>query len=279
MTRLLASARKGLRGTPPTGLFGLIVIVVMLLAGLFAPWIAPYEETEIVGAPGLDIGGEFAFGTDQIGRDVLTRIIYGARNTVGIAFLTTLLASVIGTLFGLLAAVTGRWVDQLLGRIVDIMMAIPPLIFSLLILTIIGTSVPNMVLVVAVLNSTFVFRLTRAAGMNVAVLEFVEAARLRGEGLGWIIRREILPNITAPLAAEFGVRFCFIFLFISALSFLGLGIQPPTADWGSMVRENATLISFGLPTPLVPAICIALLTVSVNFVVDWFLHKSSGQKG
>lgn len=278
MTRLLASARKGLRGTPPTGLFGLIVIVVMLLAGLFAPWIAPYEETEIVGAPGLDIGGEFAFGTDQIGRDVLTRIIYGARNTVGIAFLTTLLASVIGTLFGLLAAVTGRWVDQLLGRIVDIMMAIPPLIFSLLILTIIGTSVPNMVLVVAVLNSTFVFRLTRAAGMNVAVLEFVEAARLRGEGLGWIIRREILPNITAPLAAEFGVRFCFIFLFISALSFLGLGIQPPTADWGSMVRENATLISFGLPTPLVPAICIALLTVSVNFVVDWFLHKSSDQK-
>lgn len=278
MTRMLENAWKVFRTAPPTAWFGMTVITVILLAGVFAPWVAPYGETEVVGDPGLDIGGEFIFGTDQIGRDLLTRIIFGARNTVGIAFLTTALAFGIGAVFGLLAAVVGRWLDQLLGRVVDVLMAIPPLIFALLILTVTGTSIINMILVIAVLDSTRVFRLARAVGMNVGVLDFVEVARLRGEGLWWIIRHEILPNISAPLAAEFGLRFCFVFLFISALSFLGLGIQPPTADWGSMVRENATLISFGLPTPLVPAICIALLTISVNFVVDWFLHRSSGLK-
>ena len=110
------------------------------------------------------------------------------------------------------------------------------------------------------------------------VMDYVEAARLRGEGLWWIMSREVLPNALPPLVAEFGLRFCFVFLFISALSFLGLGIQPPTADWGSMVRDNATLMTFGDITPLVPAAAIALLTVAVNFVVDWFLHKASGLK-
>jgi len=129
-----------------------------------------------------------------------------------------------------------------------------------------------------VLDSTRVFRLSRAVGMNVVVMEYVEAAKLRGEGLWWIIRSEILPNIMPPMVAEFGLRFCFVFLFISALSFLGLGIQPPTADWGSMVRDNATLITFGDVTPLLPAGAIALLTVGVNFVVDWFLQKTSGLK-
>jgi peptide/nickel transport system permease protein len=123
-----------------------------------------------------------------------------------------------------------------------------------------------------------VFRLTRAVATNVAVLDFVEASKLQGEGLLWVMTREILPNILPPLVAEFGLRFCFVFLTISALSFLGLGIQPPSADWGSMVKDNATLISFGDPTPLLPAGAIALLTVAVNFVVDWFLHKSSGLK-
>jgi peptide/nickel transport system permease protein len=114
--------------------------------------------------------------------------------------------------------------------------------------------------------------------MDVVVMDFVEAAKLRGEGLGHIVRREILPNVMAPLVAEFGLRFCFVFLSISALSFLGLGIQPPTADWGSMVRDTATLITFGDITPLLPAGAIALLTVAVNFVVDWQLHRASGLK-
>jgi peptide/nickel transport system permease protein len=114
--------------------------------------------------------------------------------------------------------------------------------------------------------------------MDVVVMDYVEAARLRGEGLGWLMRREILPNAAAPLIAEFGLRFCFVFLAISALSFLGLGIQPPTADLGSMVRDNAALITFGDITPLLPAAAIALLTVAINFVVDWVLHRASGLK-
>jgi peptide/nickel transport system permease protein len=207
---------------------------------------------------------------------MLTRLIYGARNTIGIAFVTTCLAFVIGGAFGLIAAILGGWVDQVLARIVDVMMAIPQLIFALLILTILGTSIPVLVVVLAVLDSTRVFRLTRAVAMNIVVMDFVEAARIRGEGIGWIMRREVLPNSLPPLVAEFGLRFCFVFLFIAALSFLGLGIQPPTADWGSMVRDNATLITFGDVTPLLPAAAIALLTVGVNFVVDWFLHKTSG---
>jgi peptide/nickel transport system permease protein len=177
---------------------------------------------------------------------------------------------------GMLVAILGGWYDTVISRIVDILMAVPSLVFALLILTIMGTSIPTLVLVIAVLDSTRVFRITRAAAMNIAVMDFVEVARLRGEGLGWVIRKEILPNITAPLLAEFGLRFCFVFLFIAALSFLGLGIQPPTADWGSMVRDNATLINYDDITPLLPAAAIALLTVGVNFVVDWLLHASSG---
>ena len=177
---------------------------------------------------------------------------------------------------GMLSALLGGWYDSIISRVVDILMAIPTLVFALLILTILGTSITTLVLVIAVLDSTRVYRITRAAAMNIAVMDFVEVARLRGEGLWWVVRKEILPNIMAPLLAEFGLRFCFVFLFIAALSFLGLGIQPPTADWGSMVRDNATLINYDDITPLLPAAAIAILTVAVNFVVDWLLHKSSG---
>jgi len=193
--------------------------------------------------------------------------------------LTTAVSFTLGGLLGLLSAVLGGWVDQALGRAVDVLMAIPPLIFALVLLSIVGASLINLVLIIAVLDSTRVYRVTRAVAMNVVVLDFVEAAKLQGEKIGWIMTREVLPNILPPLTAEFGLRFCFVFLTISALSFLGLGIQPPLADWGSMVKENATLINYGNVTPLLPAGAIALLTVSVNFVVDWFLHKTSGLKG
>ncbi|HEX2429841.1 MAG TPA: ABC transporter permease subunit, partial [Aestuariivirgaceae bacterium] len=161
---------------------------------------------------------------------------------------------------------------------VDVLMSIPLLIFALMLLSTFGSSVFNLIVIIAILDSTRVFRLSRAVAMNVVVMDFVEAARLRGERLGWVMRREILPNVMPPLIAEFGLRFCFVFLIIAALSFLGVGIQPPTADWGSMVRENATLITYGDITPLLPAAAIALLTVAVNFVVDWFLHRTSGLK-
>ncbi|MFP6746643.1 MAG: ABC transporter permease [Alphaproteobacteria bacterium] len=248
------------------------------MVAAMAPVIAPFGETEIVGSEYDAWTNEHLLGTDNLGRDMFTRLIYGGRNTVGVAFITTVLAFLIGGLGGLLAAAMGGWMDQVLSRLMEVLMAIPSFIFALLILTIVGTSVPSLIMVIAVLDATRVFRLARAVAMNVVVLEFVEAASLRGEGLWWIIRSEILPNVLPPLVAEFGLRFCFVFLFLSGLSFLGLGIQPPTADWGSMVRDNATLITYGDITPLLPAAAIAILTIGVNFVVDWFLHKASGLK-
>ncbi|MEM9012119.1 MAG: ABC transporter permease [Pseudomonadota bacterium] len=267
-----------LRTTPLSAYFGLLTIATYVLVAIFADLVAPFPERDVLGAEYQPWGEAHILGTDNLGRDMLSRLIYAARNTVGIAFVTTALAFLLGASMGLLAAVVGGWVDQIFSRVIDILMSIPQLIFALLLLTIFGTSILSVVLVIAVLDSTRVFRLARAVAMNVVVMDYIEAARLRGEGLGWIISREVLPNVTAPLIAEFGLRFCFVFLLISALSFLGLGIQPPTADWGSMVRENATLITFGDPTPLLPALAIALLTVAVNFVVDWMLHRSSGLK-
>jgi peptide/nickel transport system permease protein len=272
------AAWRAIKRAPLSAWFGMVVIAFYAVIAIFAPLVAPYSESAVVAGQYEPWSSQFIFGTDQLGRDMLSRLVYGARNTIGIALLTTCLSFLIGGTLGLLAATLGGWTDQLLARLVDILMAIPQLIFALMLLSIFGSSVINLILIIAVLDSTRVFRLTRAIAMNVVVLEFVEAARLQGEGLRWIMTREILPNILPPLVVEFGLRFCFVFLTISALSFLGLGIKPPTADWGSMVRENATLINYGDVTPLLPAGAIALLTVAVNFVVDWMLHKTSGLK-
>jgi peptide/nickel transport system permease protein len=273
---VLGKAWRTFLQAPLSAKFGMLIIACYFLAAVFAPLIAPYGEAEVVGAGYLPWSAANLLGTDQLGRDLFSRLIYGARNTVGIALLTTILSFLLGGSLGVLAAIVKGWPDQVLSRIVDALMAIPLLIFALVLLSIFGTSVTNLILIIAVLDSTRIFRLSRAVSQNVVVMDYVEAARLRGEKLPWIMRREILPNITPPLVVEFGLRFCFVFLTISSLSFLGLGVQPPTADWGSMVFENKTLISFGNITPLLPAGAIALLTVGVNFVVDWSLHKTSG---
>jgi peptide/nickel transport system permease protein len=278
----LENAWRTLKTAPPTAWFGMVVITCYLIVAIFAPWLAPYGEAEIFPMAYAPWSDEFRLGTDALGRDVFTRLIYGARNTIGIAVATTLLAFLIGGSLGLIAAISRNWLDQVLSRFVDVLMAIPSLIFALMLLSIFGSSAINLIFIIAVLDATRVFRLTRAVALNVVVMDYVEAAKLRGEGLGWIMRREILPNIMPPLVAEFGLRFCFVFLTIAALSFLGVGIQPPTADWGSMVRDNAGLIQFAeydltaALTPMIPAAAIALLTVAVNFVVDWFLHQTSG---
>ncbi len=271
-------AWRELKKAPLSAKFGLLVIITYIVIAFLAPVLTPYGESEVVG-PEYDVwSSEHPLGTDNLGRDMLTRLFYGARNTVGIAFITTCLCFLVGGVTGILAAALGGWFDQISSRLVDILMAIPQLIFALLLLTIFGTAIPTLIIIIAILDSTRVFRLARAVSLNVVVMDFIEAAKLRGEGIHWITIHEVLPNIMPPLIAEFGLRFCFVFLTISALSFLGLGIQPPTADWGSMVRDNATLITYGDITPLLPAAAIALLTVGVNFVVDWFLHKTSGLK-
>lgn len=271
-----------LKKAPPTAIFGMIVIFGYALVSLFAPILAPFGEADTQFSAYQTFSSKHILGTDQIGRDILSRLIYGARNTIGIALITTIISFVIGMTLGLIAAINRSYLDQVISRGVDVLMAIPSLIFALMLLSIFGSSTFSLICIMAVLDSTRVFRLTRAVSMNVVVMDYVEAATLRGEKLGWIMRKEILPNILPPLVAEFGLRFCFVFLAIAALSFLGVGIQPPTADWGTMVRETANLIQFAkydltrAMVPLVPAACIALLTVSVNFVVDWFLHKTSG---
>jgi peptide/nickel transport system permease protein len=269
---------RAAKAMPLTAAFGLLTVIVYALVAVFAPLIAPFAEAEVIGAAYAPPDATMLLGGDQLGRDLFSRLVWGARNTVGIAFATTVITFLLGTVLGMLAATVGGWLDQLLGRLVDVLMAIPQLIFALLLLTILGTDILTLILVIAALDATRVFRLARAVAGNIVVMDYIEAAKLRGEGLWHLMTREILPNAAAPLVAEFGLRFCFVFLSLAALSFLGLGIQPPTADWGSMVRDNATLISFGEVTPLIPAAAIALLTVAVNFVVDWLLQRSSGLK-
>jgi peptide/nickel transport system permease protein len=269
---------KELRTAPLTAAFGMFVIFTYAIAAIFAPWIAPFGEAEIVASAFAPPDENMLLGADQLGRDMFSRIVYGTRNSVGLALSATIAAFILGAVAGLLAATKGGWFDQFMGRFADVIMSIPSLIFALLMLAIFGPSIPVIIAAVAIIYAPRVFRLTRAVAGNVVVMDYIEAAKLRGEGTGYLIRKEILPNCTAPLVAEFGLEFCFVFLLVAGLSFLGLGIQPPTADWGSMVRENATLISFGDITPLIPAAAIALLTVAVNFVVDWMLFRSSGLK-
>jgi peptide/nickel transport system permease protein len=275
------------RAMPLTAAFGLTVVTLYILGAIFAPVLAPYGESQVFDDFNMFPGENPAYvlGTDQLGRDLLTRLLYGGRNTIGIALVTTALAFLIGATLGFLAAVLGGWLDQALSRSVDVLMAIPQLIFALLLITILGQSTINMILVIAVLDSTRVFRLARAVGGNIVVMDYIEAAKLRGEGLRYLIFKEILPNAAAPLLAEFGLRFCFVFLLIAALSFLGIGIQPPLADWGTMVRELSIYIGYAeygdwqaASLPLLPAAAIALLTVAVNFVVDWMLDRYSGLK-
>ena len=263
----------------PTAWVGMFVVGVFVFVAIFAPWIAPYSESDSVSDTWDPPSWQFWLGTDNIGRDLLSRVMFGARTTIGVALMTTILSFLLGTTMGIWAAVGGKVVDQVLSRIVDVMLSIPLLVFALIVLSMFGSSLPALILTIAVLDSTRVFRLARAVATNLVVLEYVEAATLRGEGIWWIIRREILPNALPPMISEFGLRFCFNFLFVASLSFLGLGIQPPLADWGGMVRDNGRAISFGLTAPLWPAMAIAMMTIGVNLIVDWILSINARPSG
>ena len=276
--------KLALSKAPLSAWFGMVVLFIYLFAAIFAPFIAPHGEAEIFPVAYAPWGGQHLLGTDQIGRDIFSRIIFAARNTIGICLIATVLALIIGTVLGIIAALDRRYIDQILSRIVDTLMSIPVMIFTFILLSVFGPSNLNLILILGILESTRFFRISRSVAVGQVVLEYVEVARLRGEKLSYIIFKEILPNISSPLIIEFGLRFIFIIFTISSLSFLGIGIQPPSADWASMVRENAILIQYaqyditaGL-TPLIPAAAIALLCVSINFVVDWYLYITSGLK-
>ncbi|WP_187968325.1 ABC transporter permease [Aquibium microcysteis] len=263
----------------PGAAVGLFLTAILVFSAVFAQAIAPYGLSEIVGDVWEPMSAEHWLGTDNLGRDLLSRMLFGAQTTMLIAGLATALSFSLGAILGFTAAVVGGWFDMILSRLVDLLMSIPTLIFGLVVLSVLPSTVLTLILVMGILDSTRVYRLSRAVAVDINVMDFVEAAKLRGEGRGWIIFREILPNALSPLVSELGLRFIFAVLFLSALSFLGLGVQPPEADWGGMVRENKEGIVFGIPAALIPAAAIAVLAISVNLVADWILNRTTSLKG
>lgn len=268
-----------LRRIPLSAWIGLAGVAFFFGLAILAPVITPYTEAELVGGVWEPISAQFWLGTDNLGRDLYSRMVYGARMTIFVAAAATILSFGMGVLLGFTAAVMRGWTDQALSRGNDLLMAVPTLIFALVVLSVLPSNLVTLILVMAVLDSTRVFRIGRAVAVDISVQDFVEAARVRGEKRLWIIFHEILPNALSPLIAEFGLRFAFAVLFLSALSFLGLGIQPPAADWGGMVKENKDGIVFGVPAALIPGAAIAALAVSVNLVVDWILNRTSDLRG
>ena len=273
------------------GKTGVVVLIFWAIIVAIGPMISPYYEGDILDeelfmVPGGDEYPDTDFqppskivylGTDYLGRDTLSRILYGARTTIGISFIATLWAYVIGVTLGIAAAVGSKLRDMTLSRINDAVLAIPSLMLALVMIAALGSTIPLLILLTGIIYAASVFRIARSLGQEVMVSDFVEAARVRGEGLWWIITREILPNIAMPLATDFGLRFVWIILFISALSFLGLGVQPPMSDWGSMVKENLPGLIYGSIAPIVPSLAIATLTISVNMIVDDISAHSGGK--
>ncbi|PYE20332.1 ABC transporter permease [Paraburkholderia silvatlantica] len=251
------------------GLIGLAIVVFWLGVAFIGPLVAPYKggaitSTEIFGS----YSAAHLLGTDFLGRDMLSRVLYGTQYTVGLALAATLLASGIGTCFGLLAAVAPRWIDEVLSRLFDALISIPSKVLALVVIAAFGSSVPMLITVAALAYIPGAFRISRSLAVNLMTLEYVQVARARGEGLFYIARVEVLPNMIHPMLADFGLRFVFIVLLLSGLSFLGLGVQPPDADWGSLVRENIGGLAEGAPAVLMPAVAIATLTVGVNLLID-----------
>ncbi|EDZ45064.1 binding-protein-dependent transport systems inner membrane component [Rhodobacterales bacterium Y4I] len=268
-----------MKNIPISALIGLFFTALYFLGAIFAPLLAPYGVGEVVGDVWEPSSADYLLGTDNIGRDLLSRMIYGGRTTIFIATAATVLSFTLGSVLGFFAAVMGGWIDQALSRFVDLVMSIPTLIFALVVLSVAPVTIPMLIIVMGLLDATRVYRLARAVAVDIEVMDFVEAARLRGERTGWIIFREILPNALSPLIAEMGLRFIFAVLFVSTLSFLGLGVQPPEADWGGIVKENKEGIVYGIPAALIPAFAIATLAISVNLVADWVLNRTTSLKG
>jgi peptide/nickel transport system permease protein len=264
----LRTARPRSTRTLP-GWIGLAVVVFWLLVALFAPLITPHPPAAMMRLGMLSpVSAAAPFGTDFLGRDMLSRVIYGARYTVGLALLATIFASTIGSVLGILAAVSGGWTDAGLSRSADALISIPHLMFALVIVAALGSSLPVLVGLIAFSYVPGAFRIARSLAANVNAMDFIQVARARGEGTVYIVLHEILPNILLPVLTDFGLRFVFAVLLLSSLSFLGLGIQPPNADWGALVRENIDGIYDAAPAVIAPAIAIATLTIAVNMMID-----------
>jgi len=259
------------------GKLGVTIVVFWIIMAFAGPFVAPFHEADIIADDSyLPPDGTYWLGTDYLERDILSRVLWGARTTIGISFVATLLAYVLGVTAGIAAAVAKGWVDMACSRFNDAILSLPTIMLGLLIVVALGTSIPILILTASLIYASSVFRIARALGQDIMVMDFVESAQARGESLWWIISREVLPNAAMPLATDFGLRLVFVVLFISSLSFLGLGIQPPMADWGSMVRQNLEGLGYGSYAAVWPALAIASFTISINLIVDDVSAKSGG---
>jgi peptide/nickel transport system permease protein len=254
---------------PVTGAVGAVVLVFWLAVAVLAPWIAPYSDGHVVSPDVLGpMTWAFPFGTDYLGRDMLSRVLLGARITVGVSGVATLLACIAGVTLALMAAARGGWVDAVLSRVLDAVISLPSLLFGLVVVASLGASMGVLIVTAAVIYTPGAYRTARSLAVNINALDFVAVARARGEGTWFIMREEILPNLLLPVLTDFGLRFVYVVLLLSGLSFLGLGIQPPYADWGSLVRENLEGLVDGSPAVIMPAVAIATLTIAVNLLID-----------
>jgi peptide/nickel transport system permease protein len=255
--------------------FGIVTLVVCVFIAFFGPALSPYSESDFVSEDSfMPPSKSSLLGTDYIGRDILSRLIIGTRLTIGMAIVATLIASTVGSLLGIVAAIKGGWIDSLLCRLNDAFLSIPGILLGLVVVAALGSSIPNLVWVTGLVYACSVFRIARALAMDLRVMDYIEVARGRGESLWWILRHEIFPNAAIPLIVDFGIRLSFTIRFMAALSFLGLGVQPPHADWGSMVRENLVGLSSQSMAPIIPALSIAFLTISLNLIVDDYIARS-----
>ncbi|TCU07810.1 ABC transporter permease [Rhizobium sullae] len=251
------------------GLLGLSVILFWAFIAIFAPLLIPYPVGEIVDFDYFGpMSAQFWMGSDYLGRDIFSRILMGARYTVGISLAAVSIACVTGVVLGMVAAVAGGWTDSLLSRFLDALHSIPSKLFGLVVVAAVGSSIPVLILTLSVVYIPGAYRFARALAVNVNAMDFITVARIRGENVFYLIGSEILPNILGPVLADLGLRFVFIVLLLSGLSFLGLGVQPPYADWGALVRENIGGLPFGAPAVIFPSIAIASLTISVNLLID-----------
>ena len=258
------------------GKVGAGILGFWILVALAGPFLAPYDPADFVSDDSFGpVSAAYWLGTDYIGRDILSRVLYGARLTMSLSFMATVLAFLVGVGLGFTAALGGPKTDMVISRIYDAFLSMPTIMLGLVVIAALGSSIPVLVVTAGLIYSCGLYRIARALAVDIKVMDFVEAARVRGEKLPWIISREILPNAVIPLVSEFGLRLVFSILFISGLSFLGLGVQPPTADWGVMVRENLGGLVYGSSAAFVPAAAIASLTVGINLIVDDF----SAQRG
>lgn len=249
----------------PAAVLGLLLVAIHVALALFSPWIAPFNPTELVGGRVEPPGPEFLLGTDVLGRDYLSRLLHGGRMALFVTFTGVVAAVVVGSLLGVAAAYFGGALDDVLMRLCDIKLALPGILFVSLFITGFGESFVVLVTLIGLVYFPGVIRIVRAQALTQVNLGYVKAAQLRGESAGSVIAREILPNTLDVVYVEFAIRMSHAVLLLSTMSYLGLGLSPPTPDWGLMVSEGVGQLAFAPWLVLFPAVFISTLVIGLNF--------------